>query len=89
MTRTPPRTLVVRLIALLVLAAFGWQAALAQVPADRTEYELPGEGVFPEGIAYHEPSNSIFVSGAGSGGIYQVNEGVSSSRVPTQRTFSR
>lgn len=62
-----------KVIAVLVVALFALQVAFAQVPDDRTEYELPGEGVFPEGIAYHEPSGSFFVSGAGSGGIYRVD----------------
>jgi len=68
-----PRTLQLRLVAFALIAFLGWQVGLAQVPAERTEYELPGEGVFPEGIAYHEPSGTFFVSGAGSGGIYRVN----------------
>jgi Cu-Zn family superoxide dismutase len=49
-------------------------AALAQeVPEGTTEYELPGDAVFPEGIAVHESSGTFFVSGAGSGGIYRVD----------------
>lgn len=67
--RQLPLRIVVLTLATLLLAAF----ALAQVPADRTAYELPGDGVFPEGIAYHEGSNSAFVSGAGSGGIYRID----------------
>lgn len=59
--------------ALFVIMLLGWHVALAQVPDDRTNYELPGDGVFPEGIAHHEPSGTFFVSGAGSGGIYRVD----------------
>lgn len=44
-----------------------------QVPAERTEYELPNDGLFPEGIAVDEASGSFFVSGAGAGGIYRVD----------------
>lgn len=71
---TPPQTTRLRRLGAVVLTAFvAWHVAFGQVPADRTDYELPGEGVFPEGIAYHEPSGSFFVSGAGSGGIYRVD----------------
>lgn len=62
-----------KLCALLVVSLVGWQVAFAQVPDDRTEYELPGDGVFPEGVTFHEPSGTFFVSGAGSGGIYRVD----------------
>lgn len=61
------------LSALCIIASVSWQAAFAQGPSDHTDYALPGEGIFPEGIAVHEPSGTFFVSGAGSGGIYQVD----------------
>lgn len=62
------RVVLVSLAACLVLAF-----AAAQVPEGTTEYALPGDAVFPEGIAVHEPSGTFFVSGAGSGGIYRVD----------------
>ena len=62
-----------RLCVALLLGLLGWQLAFAQVPEGVTEYELPGDGVFPEGVAYHEASGTFFVSGAGSGGIYRVD----------------
>lgn len=56
-------------LATLLLAAL----AFAQVPADRTAYELPGEGTFPEGIAYAADLGAFFVTGAGSGAVYRVD----------------
>ncbi|MEX2500761.1 MAG: hypothetical protein WD336_00180 [Trueperaceae bacterium] len=38
-----------------------------------TEYALPGEGVFPEGIAYHADSDSVYVTGAASGALYRID----------------
>ena len=60
---------------LATLMAVGVQlvAAQVEVPADRTEYELPNDGLFPEGIAVDEASGAFFVSGAGAGGIYRVD----------------
>lgn len=45
--------------------------ALAQMDTGTTTFDLPGENVFPEGIAYHEASDAFFVSGAGSGALYR------------------
>lgn len=73
---TPSTTITSRLrwlAAALFLSLAALPLAAAQVPADVTEYALPGDGVFPEGVAYHEPSGTFFVSGAGSGGIYRVD----------------
>lgn len=56
-----------------VLAAVIGSVAWAQVPEGTTAYELPGEGVFPEGIAVEEANGVFYVSGAGSGGIYRVD----------------
>lgn len=47
--------------------------ALAQGPAEREAYEVPGDDTFPEGIAYHAASHSVYVSGAGSGAIYRID----------------
>src|SRR5690606_7957753 len=76
MKRPPlsPRARNMRGLVLAAIATFATlQLAFGQVPEDRSDYELPGEGGFPEGIAYHEPSGSFFVSGAGSGGVYRVD----------------
>ena len=63
------------LAVLAVIAAFAMLLASAQpaVPSERTEYELPNDGLFPEGIAVHEASGSFFVSAAGAGGILRVD----------------
>ncbi len=58
---------------MLTACALGAAALAQQVPDGTTEYALPGDAVFPEGIAVHEPSGTFFVSGAGSGGIYRVD----------------
>jgi sugar lactone lactonase YvrE len=56
-------------LALLLAPIF----ALAQVPEDRDAYPLPGDGTFPEGIAYAPDQEAFFVTGAGSGAIYRVD----------------
>ena len=56
-------------LALLLAATL----AAAQVPNDRTSYPLPGDGTFPEGIAYAPDLGAFFVTGAGSGAIYRVD----------------
>src|SRR5690606_36474958 len=61
------------LLVVLASTALVTAALAQQVPEGTTEYALPGDAVFPEGIAVHEPSETIFVSGAGSGGIYRVD----------------
>jgi Cu-Zn family superoxide dismutase len=61
-----------RLFATLALP-FALTFAAAQVPAERTAYPLPGEGTFPEGIAYAPDLGAFFVTGAGSGAIYRVD----------------
>lgn len=58
----------IALLALLLALPVGG----AQVPEDRTAYPLPGEGTFPEGIAYAPDLGAFFVTGAGSGAIYRV-----------------
>ena len=57
--------------AFLALAVFAFAAA--QVPEGTTSYELPGEGTFPEGIAYHAESGAAFVSGAGDGSLHRID----------------
>jgi sugar lactone lactonase YvrE len=65
MTRTATK-LILALSLALGLAA-------AQVGGEHAAYELPGDDTYPEGIAYHEASGTIFVSGAGSGALYRVD----------------
>lgn len=43
----------------------------AQTDTSTSIYELPGESVYPEGIAYHEESNTFFVGSAGEGTIFR------------------
>lgn len=59
------------LIMIATTAALGFAAA--QVPDGVTSYELPGEGVFPEGVAYHAASGAAFVTGAGNGALYRID----------------
>ena len=47
--------------------------AAAQIPEGTTSYELPGEGTFPEGVAYHAESEAAFVSGAGDGSLHRID----------------
>src|SRR5690554_3889908 len=57
----------------IAVAAAGLTAfALAQ-DSSRTTYELPGDALHPEGIAYDAASDSIFVSGAGTGQILKLD----------------
>src|SRR5690606_29428691 len=72
MTRSS-RNPAIRLAPFLTIALFAITVSVAQVLDERTEYDLPGDGVFTEGIAYDEASGDFFVSGAGSGGIYRVD----------------
>ncbi len=60
-------------LALSVVTVILCTLAWAQVPEGTTEYELPGDAVFPEGIAVDETASVFYVSGAGSGGIYRVD----------------
>lgn len=55
----------------LLVAAVG-TTVLAQEEA-RTSFELPGEGLHPEGIAYDTGSDSLFVTGAGTGEILRID----------------
>src|SRR5690625_3096870 len=55
-----------------LLAAGFVLPALAQDEA-RTSYELPGDSLHPEGIAYDADSDSLFVSGAGTGEILRID----------------
>jgi Cu-Zn family superoxide dismutase len=56
-------------VATLTVVAF----AAAQVPEGVTSYELPGEGLFPEGIAYDAETGAAFVSGAGDGSLHRID----------------
>lgn len=64
---------------LIVLAAVGvapatGQAAQATPPGDAaatTTYDLPGERVFPEGIAYDPAANAFFVGSTDDGTIFR------------------
>lgn len=57
------------ILVLLLATAF----ATAQIADDRTSYPLPGEGTFPEGVAFAPDLGAFFVTGAGSGAIYRVD----------------
>src|SRR5690554_3077237 len=59
-------------ISALLVAAIGLPVA-AQEAARTTSFELPGEGLHPEGIAYDRESDSLFVSGAGTGEILRID----------------
>lgn len=58
-------------ISALLVAAIGLPVAAQE--AARTSFELPGEGLHPEGIAYDSESDSLFVSGAGTGEILRID----------------
>lgn len=47
-------------------------SAFAQ-DVDRTSFELPGDALHPEGIAFDSASDSLFVSGAGTGEILRID----------------
>lgn len=55
----------------LLVAAVGMFAVAQEAP--RASYELPGESLHPEGIAYDKDSDSLFVSGAGTGEILRID----------------
>lgn len=61
-----------RLLPAALMAASLTGAAFAQDPAVST-YELPGEGLHPEGIAFDSGSDALFVSGAGTGEILRID----------------
>ncbi len=65
----------VSLVALVVVSWFvGAQAAHAQgADSSAITYPLPGEKVFPEGIAYQESTGDFFVSSTTDGAIYRGN----------------
>ena len=63
------KTVVVVVVLLVTLIV----SAQATVPSERTEYELPNDRLFPEGIAVDEANGSFFVSAAGAGGILRVD----------------
>jgi len=60
-------------LTLSVAAVMFCSLAWSQVPEGTTQYELPGDAVFPEGIAVDESAGVFYVAGAGSGGIYRVD----------------
>jgi Cu-Zn family superoxide dismutase len=68
-----PRRSLLAVLATLLVGVSHLVLAQAMVPDDRTEYELPNDGLFPEGVAVDEASGTFFVSGAGAGGIYRVD----------------
>ena len=59
------------LLPALLVAGFGLPALGQDEP--RTSYELPGDSLHPEGIAYDAGSDSLFVSGAGTGEILRID----------------
>ena len=71
------RQLLAPLVALLSLAAVAAPVA-AQATPDATPalggarlFELPGEAVYPEGVAYDQDSNAFFVGSSADGTIYR------------------
>lgn len=60
------------LIPTALLAVSLTMAAFAQ-DAERTSFELPGDALHPEGIAFDSASDSLFVSGAGTGEILRID----------------
>lgn len=46
-----------------------------EVRGDRGQYVLPGDAVFPEGIAYQPSTGDFFVSSTGDGTIFRGNVG--------------
>lgn len=63
------------LLTALAVLATAPIAALAQqatpVPGDATVFELPGDNVFPEGVAYDPDTNTFFVGSTADGTIFQ------------------
>ena len=67
-------------VAALVLFLTGLPGVAAQGTPEATPalsgarlFELPGEAVYPEGVAYHEESRSFFVGSTGDGTIFRGN----------------
>lgn len=58
---------------LAVLAAAVLAVAAAQAEDGRRTYELPGDALHPEGIAYDPAGDALFVSGAGTGELLRVD----------------
>lgn len=56
---------------ILALAVLGGGAGTALAGQRPSLYTIPGENIFPEGIAYQRGSDSFFVSSAGNGAIYR------------------
>lgn len=57
-------------LTVLALLSFG-SIALAQTDTPTSVYELPGDNVYPEGIAYDPDSNTFFVGSATEGTIFR------------------
>ena len=57
-------------LSVLALLSLG-SVALAQAAAPPSVYELPGDNVYPEGIAYDPESNTFFVGSATEGTIFR------------------
>ena len=55
------------------LAAAGLVTVAFAQDGQRTVYDLPGDALHPEGIAFDQASNSLFVSGAGTGEILRID----------------
>lgn len=56
---------------ILALAVLGGGAGTALAGQRPSLYTIPGENIFPEGIAYQRGSDNFFVSSAGNGAIYR------------------
>ena len=69
------RTTIRFLMALGLAAACAAPLAVAQSDAGATSYELPGENVFPEGIALGPDGETFYVGSASTGAIYRGTVG--------------
>ncbi len=57
-------------LSVLALLSLGL-VAFAQTDTPPSVYELPGDNVYPEGIAYDPDSNTFFVGSATEGTIFR------------------
>ncbi len=77
MTTSRSRRTLATALVLFAAAGFGWgpsasEARQATPPAGlATTYELPGERVFPEGVAYDPAANAFFVGSTEDGTIFR------------------
>lgn len=55
----------------LVIPAAALSLALTQFATSQTRYTLPGDNVFPEGVAYDSAAGNLFVGSTTDGAIYR------------------